>query len=730
MKRHRNDVIALGLFTSIVCIFFWQIVVGKLPVPSDALVGLYHPWRDLYASAYPRGIPFKNFLITDPVRQQIPWRKIVIDQWKMGQVPSWNPFNFSGSPLAGNIQAAAFYPLNLLFFFLSFPWAWTVLIVSEPLLAGVFLYAYLRHLKLSSLSSLYGAISWSFSGFMIAWLTWGTIVHVVLWLPLILLAIDKLKDERTRWSVVLVVALSAQFFAGHAQMSLYIVAVACVYALWKRERSFWIPLLLAAGVTSVQWIPLISTVSQSSRVVQADAWKAAGWFLPWQHLAQFFAPDFFGNPATLNYWGEWNYGEFIGYISIVGLIFALFSLVAHKRSAIVTFWGWTAAIILIFLLPTPIASLPYVFNIPVLVSLQPTRLLAILDFALVVLAAVGLERWRLEKDTRIWLSIGSIGIVLLALWGSAVFFHTANAVISQRNLVLPSIVYGISVLCIAGAGTIRTKNAMKLASLAIIVVVTVDLVRFGWKFTPFTPHEYFFPRTAVIEFLQRQPKPFRVMSTDPRIIPPNTLAFYGIESIEGYDPIYPSRYEEFMAAVNRGKPDISPPFGFNRILTATTVGSPLLEYMNVPYVLALSDLNNNAFEKVFQEGEVRVYKSASMPRAYLVEGVRVVGTKQEAIQALYAVTLPRKEAIVEENIHVDPMPLNQGEKVDIVGYETNRMELVTRTNYARYVVTGSMYDSGWHVYVDGAETSKYRTNYLFFGIVVPPGEHRITVQYR
>ena len=59
-------------------------ISGKLPVPSDTLVGLYHPWRDLYRDTNPRGVPFKNFLITDPVRQQIPWRKIVIDQWKEG----------------------------------------------------------------------------------------------------------------------------------------------------------------------------------------------------------------------------------------------------------------------------------------------------------------------------------------------------------------------------------------------------------------------------------------------------------------------------------------------------------------------------------------------------------------------------------------------------------------------------------------------------------------------
>ncbi len=51
-----------------VFVFFWQFFVkGLLPIPSDTIIGLYHPYRDLYSSDYPNGIPYKNFLITDPV---------------------------------------------------------------------------------------------------------------------------------------------------------------------------------------------------------------------------------------------------------------------------------------------------------------------------------------------------------------------------------------------------------------------------------------------------------------------------------------------------------------------------------------------------------------------------------------------------------------------------------------------------------------------------------------
>ncbi|HXS15196.1 MAG TPA: hypothetical protein VN711_03645, partial [Candidatus Saccharimonadales bacterium] len=57
---------------------------GLLPIPSDTIVGLYNPFRDFYAPNYPNGIPFKNFLITDPVRQEYPWRILSISLEKSG----------------------------------------------------------------------------------------------------------------------------------------------------------------------------------------------------------------------------------------------------------------------------------------------------------------------------------------------------------------------------------------------------------------------------------------------------------------------------------------------------------------------------------------------------------------------------------------------------------------------------------------------------------------------
>ncbi len=757
MKKIWYDLFALVFFACVVGIFFAPTILkGQLPVPADALVGLYHPWRDALAKDYPRGLPFKNFLITDPVRQQIPWRKAAIDQWKDRILPSWNPYSFSGTSLVGNIQAAVFYPLNILFFLFEFPVAWTLLIMLEPLLAGILFYLFLRNRQRSPAASLFGAISWSFSGFSIAWLTWGTIGHVALWLPLLLLSIDKILQSKTSivlhsavvWGVVLVTALVMQFFAGHAQVSLYVFLLSLAYALWhlrltkgnQRVAACWLTggLSLFVVITSIQWIPLLVATIGSSRVLEAESWTKPGWFLPWQHLVQYIAPDFFGNPATLNYWGEWNYGEFVGYIGIIGLVFALVSLL-HWKEKELRFWFIMLAGSLLFLLPTPIASLPYILHLPILSSLQPTRLTMVVDFALAILTAYGFDAFLKHKGKRAWVAMAGIGFLIALLWilvmvqGAATVDETikGNWMVTQRNLVVPTMVFVLAVAAIIGHIKVKNATGRIVIILFLIGLTTVDLLRFGWKFTPFTLKEYFFPQTAVTTFLQQQQKPFRIVSVDNRMLPPNVSAVYGIETIEGYDPIVDARYEEFFAALARGKPDISRPFGFNRILTAERIDSPLLPLLNVQYILSLTDRKEAYLTKAMQEGETRVYEDTrALPRAYLVEEVKEIAGKQRIIETLFDPTFnPRTTAIVEKPLDVLSSPLSSYESVMIASYNPSSITLSVVTKNPRLLVIANAWNQNWNVTIDDKPANLLRTNYILQGAVVPVGTHRVLLSF-
>src|SRR5436190_24315622 len=47
-----------------------------------------------------------------------PMHVLTADAWSSLQVPAWNPFAFSGTPLLAASQSGVFYPLNALFLFL------------------------------------------------------------------------------------------------------------------------------------------------------------------------------------------------------------------------------------------------------------------------------------------------------------------------------------------------------------------------------------------------------------------------------------------------------------------------------------------------------------------------------------------------------------------------------------------------------------------------------------
>ena len=227
----------LRIFLLLPAIFFWRtFFYGLLPVPADALVGLYHPFRDYYAANYPNGVPFKNYILTDPVLQQYPWKWLAMDGWKKGLIPLENPYNFSGTPLLANIQAGAFYPLNILFIFINdFPLAWSVFIIIQPIMASLFMFLWLRGNGIKQMAAVFGGFVWAFSSFNLVWLEWGNIGHAGLWLPLALLAVDKLqkimsrKQKTIKWQAILQIALASSFFAGHFQITFYLLAAVGLY---------------------------------------------------------------------------------------------------------------------------------------------------------------------------------------------------------------------------------------------------------------------------------------------------------------------------------------------------------------------------------------------------------------------------------------------------------------------------------------------------------------------
>jgi hypothetical protein len=752
------------LILVVITLFFFRsyFIDHKVPLPADALVGLYHPFRDTIADEYPNGIPYKNYLITDPIRQQYPWRYLAIESLKQGKLSFWNPSVLSGTPLAGNLQSASFYPLNILFFVMPFIHAWSVLVILQPILAGLFMYLFLRKRGLVELASFFGGIVYAFCGTSIVWLEWNTIGHVMVWLPFVLyikefiieeLSFPKLSLKRLTLLFVLLLLVEVFYLlAGHIQTAFYVWTITVIYLFWRLiqinkegtlslkrlfllSKLFIIEIILLLIITAVQYIPFIQFLLNSARGVDQANWQKEGWFIPLQHLVQFVAPDFFGNPATLNYWGTWNYAELVGYVGIFPLIFAGIALF-FVRNSFSKVLGGILLFCFLFATSNPISRFIYQTQIPFLSSAQPTRLLGIIDFCLAVLSAIGLNSWIQNKvdNKRIAVWVGSIGtVVVLMLWGIVLtnIFNIPieNIQVAKRNLIFPSMLIGLSIfVAVIELFSSSHKKLFRFNTIIPFIVIgitVVDLFRFGWKFTPFSNALYVYPKSSIITYLQKQEKPFRIMTTDDRILPPNVSAMYGIETVEGYDPLYSSDYGELMSAWVKGKPDVTP-ISFNRLLVPHDYKNPLANLLNVNYILTFDEITDEGYELVFQERTTRLYKNNhSKPRAYFAERVAVVHSENEAIAELFTSTNTENTAVVYADVTVEDSKITDSETVTITDYSSEIVIIETKSDYNRMLVLSDSYYPTWDAFIDNIKTPIFKTNYAFRGILVPAGTHKI-----
>lgn len=740
------------LILGIVLVFFWQFFIkGFVSIPADSLVGLYHPFRDYLAKDYVRGYPFKNFLITDSVLQQYPWRELSIGLEKKGQLPLWNPYSGAGEPLLANIQSSSFYPLNILLFIFPFMQGWMFLIILQMLLGGLFTYLFLKNLELRKESSLFGSLVFILSGFYFSWLTWNTLIHVALWLPLILLTIDKIVTnplslrQKIFWHFILVFSLASSFFAGHLQLFFYLFLVAFFYFLLrissvakkiKKGETVFVSFLIFLFITSIQWLPTFNLIQLSSRAIDQSNWNKEGWFIPWQHLVQFIAPDFFGNPTTLNYWGTWNYAELMGYVGIFSLCLAIFAVLVRKEKA-VRFFFLSILIAVLFSFPNIISKLPFELKIPFISSSQPTRLIMVMDFALAVLSAYGIEEFLKRKEIKKLIYISSLFfLVLLGLWVYIILNKgNPNLMISQRNFYLPSLLIVLQFVVFFLAYLFREKRRIFMGIFYLILLINVfDLMRYGLKFNPFVPTSLVYPNTKITSFLSKESKkyPWRFMGSDyveneKRIFPPNVSVHYGLYGIDDYNPLLIKNYQEYIAVSEWGFKNI-PDFSFNRMIIPNNYNTRLIDLLGVKYVVTINDVSPVKLKFLFKEGESRVYENINVfPRAFMVYSSITAKTKKEAGNLLLDKKIDlKKTAILEKDISLDK-GLGQN-KLDFVIYSENKIKLTVETSKKGILVLTDNYYPGWTAVIDGKKSEILNADYTFRGLVVTAGKH--TVEFK
>ena len=137
------------------------------------------------------------------------------------------------------------------------------------------------------------------------------------------------------------------------------------------------------------------------------------------------------------------------------------------------------------------------------------------------------------------------------------------------------------------------------------------------------------------------------------------------------------------------------------------------------------------------DGEVRIYENLdALPRAFVLHRVDEAADEDAALVRMQQHDFdPAGLAVVEGPLpasvrqELAEAPESDDSQVSITRYEDNRVELEARMENAGLVLLTDAYFPGWKVYVDGEQANIYPTDYLFRGVFVSEGDHKIEFVY-
>ncbi len=272
----------------------------------------------------------------DNVQQNYPLHVLVGSQLGHGQLPFWNPYIFSGTPLLAGFNAGALYPLVGLFVILPDRIAW---IATEVILFSVIaigMYAFLRALKLSTMACFLAAFTFTWAGTVFSQVNHLDMTEGFVAIPWMLLAVHHIvTDGRWRWSVLLGIGFASVILGGAPEAMLDEAWLVLAYAVVSAgiDRSRWWRVLTRAGVgaalalslAAVQWLPGLNAIANSQRSGFGSGFAAAGSY-PTSDGVLSIVPYLFGGYNNLGlrpFFASYNLPEvgiYLGILPIVALV--------------------------------------------------------------------------------------------------------------------------------------------------------------------------------------------------------------------------------------------------------------------------------------------------------------------------------------------------------------------------------------------------------------------------
>lgn len=665
----------------------------------------------------------------DNVYQVIPWFEMQAKAWHSGSFPLWDPHQWLGQSLVGQVQPGVLYPLNWILFLMPLKYGHLNLgylnwyFVAIHYLAALFSYLLCRDLKCSRFASIFGGACFALCGYF-AVVIWAQMLNGATWAPLVFLFFLRVLrgEQPVRNAILCGATYGFAFLSGHHQAPIFIglaLAASWLYCLvtYYRRKEFVLGLKCAALtacftflVSAVQMLPAIEYGKRAWRWVGAPSavdWKTK---VPYSsHIDLASAPS-----------------ELISTIVPVnGLLYPFlgFAVIALAVIAIVAEWRGGRRAITYLMTALAIGAYLYslgpftVFHgilyslVPMLDKARSANLVYVVSsFAIAVLAAFGLDALRTLDNLRSpvfnYISRALVGVgctlllfVLLAV--SVKLPMAADTNILAMSAVLALLLAGLLNCFRAQQISIRTFN---------VLIFALALIEWGvpghrWITRKDQPSlvQKLEEHDDIAGFLQTRPEPVRLTVSD-TLIPYNFGDWHGIDQRQGY-----------LASVTTDVFDM---------VIGHAEARPL---ESVNYVLGRS-AETPAQKEVFtgKSGLKVFHDESAFPRVWTVHSA-TAGDLNAAIAA--GLDQSRREAFI--NSPAPALETCQGQDlVSVVTHESQAIRITAQMGCTGMLILSDAFFPGWKADVDGSTVPIYRAYGALRGVVVPAGSHLISMRYR
>lgn len=550
-------------------------------------------------------------------------------------------------------------------------------------------------------------------------------------------------------------------------------------------------LALGIGIACVVLVPLAYLQTLSIRAGGGGRlFQQLGPFPPDQLIA-FVAPDFFGNELSRPYWGDGLMAMNMVYVGGMALLLVVVALLrgvgVRGHRGITLFFAGLALLSMLLAMGRYVPGFIYLYKyVPGFRLFRfVTRWVSVTSFSLAVLAGLGLRVLCEAKGTnpargidphaRSTLRIGAaavglgaaLGLAYLSLpWGPIGRSSAWQALVelgpnlAPKETMTPAFVAGaletakaslirpILLFPLCGGLLyvwVRVPRRRSLVALATLCVMYLDLWSYTSQFIIPYPVKNLSWDPEIVSLLRSDPDPYRVETRMPVEALPlpgasittyrhvnrynqsyiNRGMLYGIANVGGLFSLTDRRYMEFALG--------DPWYTFENHLLKDARTADML---NVRYLVAPPDAPpaDRDVEEVLRTPHEVLYKNhRALPRAYIVHKVINAESDGEALALLGDSSFDPRQAVVligpKGSYPVAECPRAGEERVAILDYQNQSMVVEAELFCPGVLVVSEAMYPGWRCEVDGREAAIERASYIFRGVFLESGRHRITFSF-